>query len=83
MKMLPDKKKQDDYIDGPHDYWIHFCCGLVFGAGIGTWIGLQSFDTGWTVIMTAAIISLAVACSCGRWGDRAWRWIIRGLSWFT
>lgn len=33
-------KKQDDYVAGPHHYWTHFWCGLVFGAGIGTWIGL-------------------------------------------
>ncbi len=76
-------KKQDDYIAGPHHYWTHFWCGLVFGAGIGTWIGWQIFDSGWLVVVTAIAVSLSTAFSCGRWGDRTWHWIIQRLPWFS
>jgi hypothetical protein len=76
-------KKQDDYIAGPHQYWIHFGCGLVFGAGSGSWIGALLFDADWLVVVTAGILALAVAYSCGRWGDRAWHWIIQQLPWFS
>ena len=73
-------KQQDDYIAGPHHYWIHFWCGLVFGACIGVLIAWRMFDEGWSITVTSAVVALAVAISCGRWGDRAWHWIIRSLS---
>jgi len=76
-------KKQDDYIAGPHSYWIHFWCGLVFGALLGAWIGWQMFDGGWAIACTAFVTSSAVAYSCGRWGDPAWHWIISRVNWFS
>ncbi len=75
-------KKQNDYVSGSHHYWTHFWCGLFFGAGIGAWMGWWMFDGGWAVPMTAVVVSLAIAFSCGRWGDRAWHWLIERLPWF-
>jgi len=74
-------KKHDDYVSGPHSYWIHFWCGLFFGAGIGAWIGRGFFDGGWRVVATSIVLALMVACSCGRRGDRAWFWIIENMDW--
>jgi len=39
-------KKQDDYIAGSYHYWTHFWCGLIFGAGLGVWMGWGIFDSG-------------------------------------
>lgn len=69
-------KQEDDYVDGPHHYWIHYWCGLIFGAFIGIWTGREVFDGGWALGVATTVIALVVAWSCGRWGDRAWRWII-------
>jgi hypothetical protein len=76
-------KKQDDYIAGSHHSGIHFWCGLVFGGGIGAWVGWSLFDGGWGMAVTAMVISLTFACSCGRWGDRAWQWLLERLHWIT
>ncbi len=79
-------KKHDDYIAGPHHYWIHFWCGLVCGAGVGAWrawIGSQIFAAGWLLVVAAIVFSLGTAYSCGRWGDRAWHWILQRLPWFS
>jgi hypothetical protein len=76
-------KKKDDYIAGSHHYWTHFFCGLVFGAGMGAWMGWHWFDSREAIVGTTAVVSLVVALSCGRWGDPAWQWIIENLLWFT
>lgn len=76
-------KQCDDYISGAHHYWLHFVCGLLFGAAIGSWIGWQLFDGAWGLGVTATLGSLAAAFSCGRWGDRAWHWMIERLPWVT
>jgi len=39
-------KKQDDHIAGSHHYWTHFWCGVIFGVGVGTWIGWEIFGGG-------------------------------------
>lgn len=75
-------KKHDDYVAGPHSYWIHFGCGLVFGAVAGAWIGWQIFDSGGLVVVTALGISLVTALTCGRWGDQGWQWVLQKLGWF-
>jgi hypothetical protein len=71
--------KQDDYIVGPHHFWIHFWCGLVFGAGIGAWISSELFDSTLAFIAVTAVIALVVAYCCGRWGDPVWQRIIQVL----
>jgi len=76
-------KKQDDYIAGAHHYWTHFWCGLIFGGGVGAWIGWGLFDGGWPLALTAVVVAVATAYSSGRWGDRAWQWMIERLPWIT
>jgi hypothetical protein len=76
-------KKQDDYIAGPHSYWIHFWCGLVFGVFLGAWMGWNFFSSGWAIAGTAFVTSSVAAYSCGRWGDRAWHWILSRIGWFS
>ncbi len=72
-------KKHDDYISGPHHYWIHFGAGLVFGAGPGLsiagWLGLA----GWHAFGVVAAIALGFAYSCGQWGEVAWKKISEWL----
>lgn len=72
----------DDYFNGPHDFWVHFWCGLVFGAVLGPFIFRVIFDSAWTLGASTVVFALATAYSCGRWGDRAWHWIISGLPWW-
>lgn len=67
--------KRDDYISGPHHFWIHFWCGLIFGAAFGARISWGLFDSGWERIALAAAVALGFAFCCGRWGDAAWEWI--------
>jgi hypothetical protein len=73
--------KRDDYILGGHYFWIHFWCGLIFGAGLGAWISSELCDSRRAFIALTAAIALVVALCCGRWGDSAWEWIGR-LWWF-
>lgn len=76
-------KQHDDYIAGPHHYWIHFWCGLVFGAGAGAWIGSEIFDSGWLVLIATIVAASSTALMCGRWGDRGWYWMLHKLRWFS
>jgi hypothetical protein len=73
----------NDFWTGPHHFWTHFWCGLIFGAGLGAWIGCQVFDSGWRIFATLVVVALVVAYSGGRWGDRFWQWLIGNLWWFT
>lgn len=68
--------KNDDYLNGPHYFWIHFWCGLFFGSGLGAFVGWGLFS-GWAAIATFGCIALAAAYSCGRWGDPIWHALIR------
>ena len=67
-----------------HHYWMHFWFGLFFGAGIGALVGYQFADwhwinKGWPIAGTTTICAFSVAGLCGRWGDNAWRVILRGV----
>jgi hypothetical protein len=73
--------KRDDYIAGGHHFWVHFWCGLVVGAGLGAWISSGLFDSGRARIAMSVTMALVIAFCCGRWGDRAWEWIV-GLFWW-
>ena len=73
----------NDLWTGPHHFWTHFWCGLVFGAGLGGWIGWQMFDTAWATFATLTVGGLVVGYSGGRYGDRFWHWLIANLWWFT
>ena len=75
--------KSDDYILRSHHFWIHFCCGLIFGAGLGAWISWGLFDDWWSFIALTAAVALVIAFCCDRWGDGAWEWIVERLWWFT
>jgi hypothetical protein len=73
--------KKDDYILGGHHFWVHFWCGLIFGAGLGAWVSSGLFEGRLAFTAATAAIALVVALCCGRWGDSAWETILR-LWWF-
>jgi hypothetical protein len=75
--------KKDDYLLGGHHRWVHFWCGLVFGAGLGAWIGWGLFNTAWDVAAIAAATGLVFGLCCGRWGDSAWQWFLERLWWIN
>lgn len=74
-------QKHDDYIAGPHRYWIHFWCGLAFGAMVGGWISWRLFAHWGCVLLVTGGISIVTAYCSGRWGEAAWEWIIKRLPW--
>jgi hypothetical protein len=69
----------DEYISGPHHFWIHFWCGLVVGALIGGAWSWRLFDSVALSLLSTVAIALAIAYCCGRWGDSAWRVLIEFL----
>jgi hypothetical protein len=71
----------DDYFEGPRHFWTHFWCGFVFGGAIGAWVGVKVFDSIWLVAVAAILSAVIAGSSCGRWGDRTWRWIMEALWW--
>ena len=64
--------KRDDYILGPHHFWIHFWCGLVVGAGLGARISWAIFDQRLAIIASTTGIAVTIAYCCGHWGESAW-----------
>jgi hypothetical protein len=68
--------KRDDYILGPHHFWIHFWCGLVVGAGLGAGMSRELFDSTWAIITLTTVAALTFAFCCGRWGDPAWAFLM-------
>jgi hypothetical protein len=73
--------KNDDYILDGHHFWIHFVCGFVVGAGCGAWISWSLFSSWWAFGALTAVIALAVAHCCGRWGESAWERILDCFWW--
>jgi hypothetical protein len=76
----PTVKQHDDYIAGPHSYWLQFGFGLCFGAGAGYWIGAGFFSS--LVWLGLAVVLSALGCAwfCGRWGQAAWQVIAHWLA---
>jgi len=75
-------KQHEDYVSGPHNYWIHFFSGLVLGILLGYWWFGDFFDSAVLNFVATAITGLVLALFCGRWGDVAWRRISDWLSWW-
>ena len=71
-----------DFWTGPHHFWTHFWCGLIFGAGLGAQVG-KVFGNGWATFATMTVLGLVIGFSCGRYGDRVWHWLIERLWWFV
>ena len=67
------------FLEGPHHFWTHFLIGLVFGLGVGAYLSWGLFDEGWKTIALVFTIALGLALACGRWGDRAWHWMLDRL----
>jgi len=72
--------KKDDYLLGPHHFWIHFWCGLVVGAGLGARISWVIFDNRAAIIASA--VGITFACCCGRWGESAWTFLFSKWRWW-
>jgi hypothetical protein len=81
--VLPDTIGTNRMALGRHHVWIHFSCGLVFGACVGAWISWNMLDSRWGFIVLTASTALVVAFCCGRWGDSAWEWLLERLWWFS
>jgi hypothetical protein len=70
----------DGYINGPHNFWIHFLCGFVFGTLISGWLSLQVSESPGFIVIGTFLGALVIAYSCGRWGDSAWHWLLRRVA---
>jgi len=55
----------NNFWTGPHHFWTHFWCGLIFGAGLGAWIGWQMFES-------AGALS-------PHWLSSRWSWLIHAV----
>ena len=65
--------RKDDYISGPHNYWVHFVFGFIFGAIAVGWFAHWLFGGLLAAIIGAGAGGVCFALSCGKWGDRAWK----------
>ena len=72
----------DAYINGPHNFWIHFICGIVFGALISGLVSVQIFESPGFLVLGTLSGALVIGYSCGRWGDSAWHWFLRRVALF-
>lgn len=72
--------RNEDYIDGPHNFWIHFLCGFVFGSLISGWLSKGIFESPVLLVTGTVTGALVIAYSCARWGDSAWHWLLHRVS---
>jgi hypothetical protein len=72
---------KDEYVAGPHHFWTHFWCGIVFGSGVGAWISSGLFNNWLPFVASTIAIGLIVAFCCGRRGDSAWEFLLYFLLW--
>jgi ABC-type amino acid transport system permease subunit len=63
-------KHHNDYVSGPHHYWTHFVCGCFFGGGLGAYVANNYFESGFIILIAAAVMAVVFGFSCGRWGER-------------
>ena len=75
-------KQHEDYISGPHKYWIHFFGGFGLGALLGWWFFRGFFEKTALNFLAIAITAISLGFFCGRWGESAWRRISDWLSWW-
>lgn len=78
----PPMKQHEDYVCGPHKYWIHFFSGLVLGVLLGYWWFGDLFDSTVLDLLAISITGVVIGLFCGRWGETAWRRISDWLSWW-
>ena len=72
-------KMKVDSFTGPHSYLGHFLCGLIFGGGLGAWLGLDIFETGWAAAVGAVLSGGVLALAAGRWGPDFWMGLLEVL----
>lgn len=65
-------KQHEDYVAGPHRYWLHFFAGLGYGGLLGWWAATRWLSEGSYQLIATVLIALGVAFFAGRWGDIAW-----------
>jgi hypothetical protein len=73
--------REDDYISGPHHYWVHFACGFIFGVVAGWEICRWLFSDNLLGIIGAVVSGFCLGLSCGKWGDRVWKAIFESFWW--
>jgi hypothetical protein len=72
----------DGYINGPHNFWVHFICGIVFGSLISGLVSIQIFESPGFIVVSTISGALVIGYSCARWGDTAWHWFLRRVALF-
>ncbi len=72
-------KMKVDSFTGPHSYLGHFLSGLIFGGGVGAWLGLDFFETGLAAAVGAVLLGGGLAVAAGRWGPDFWMGLLEVL----
>ncbi|HEY9171842.1 MAG TPA: hypothetical protein VI136_06120 [Verrucomicrobiae bacterium] len=75
-------KQHEDYVSGPHKYWLHFFGGFVLGLLLGYCFFRDLFESWVLEVIATAITGVAFGLFCGRWGEVGWRRISDWLSWW-
>ena len=70
----------DEYVNGPHNFWMHFLCGFVFGAVISGLLSRQLFERPEFLVMGTLVGAFVIAYCCARWADSAWHWLLRSVA---
>ena len=68
-----------DSFTGPLSYLGHVLCGLIFGGGLGAWLGLDFFETGRAGAVGAVVSGGVLALAAGRWGPDFWMGLLEVL----
>lgn len=74
--------RYDEKVSGPHDRRVHAGCGLIFGALLGVFFSMNTFETLAGFVIGTVGVAVIIAYCCARWGDPIWLLLTKHLSWF-